>query len=203
MKIKYAKFIKSSPKVADCPKTGTFDEIAVTGRSNVGKSTFINMLLDRKRLAKTSATPGKTKLINHFMVNDSWYFVDLPGYGYAKTGKKEREQLANIINEYIKTRENLQCILVLVDISINPQPIDLNIIEQLGVKGIPFALIFTKSDKVARNKLHHHIETYKNLLLERFETLPYWFTVSGVKRTGKEELLTFIDKVLNKNLAKN
>lgn len=191
MKIKDAKFITSSQSVAQCPK-GELPEYAFIGRSNVGKSSLINMLVDRKNLAKTSATPGKTRLINHFLIDDSWYLCDLPGYGYAKVSQKQREEFARMIEQYASLRQNLVCFFVLIDSRIPPQEIDLDFIEWLGDSQVPFALVYTKIDKVKQKEKNKNIGEMKDILLESWEELPMIIETSAVKGTGKEELLNFI-----------
>ena len=171
MDIKIAEFSLSAPMVSMCPKD-TKPEYAFIGRSNVGKSSLINMLTNNKKLAKTSATPGKTLLINHFIINKEWYLVDLPGYGYAKRSKKEIAKLDQMIRGYILQREQLVNVFVLVDSRLEPQKIDLEFIEWLGQSSIPFAIVFTKADKLSTSKLNQSIEGYKKKLLETWEELP-------------------------------
>jgi GTP-binding protein len=186
-----AKFITSSSNVSQCPK-GDLPEYAFIGRSNVGKSSLINMLAERKNLAKTSSTPGKTQLINHFMVDDSWYLADLPGYGYAKVSKKQRENFAKLIQEYASFRENLVCFFVLIDSRIPPQDIDLDFIEWLGDSELPFVLVYTKIDKISQKERNGHISAMKEALGEFWEELPLILETSAIKGTGREELLQFI-----------
>ena len=177
-----------------CPKD-TKPEYAFIGRSNVGKSSLINMLTNNKRLAKTSATPGKTLLINHFIINREWYLVDLPGYGYAKRSKKEVEKLDQMIRGYILQREQLVNVFVLVDIRLEPQKIDLDFIEWLGVSSVPFAIVFTKLDKLGRQAGMEAIEAYKRELLETWEELPPIFITSSEDGRGRDELLDYIEKI--------
>ena len=198
MNIKKSEFIISNTDVAKCPADGK-PEYAFVGRSNVGKSSLINMLTGKKGLALTSSTPGKTQLINHFLINDEWYLVDLPGYGYAKRGKQGREQIQRIINEYLEKREALTCLFVLLDCRLEPQKNDLEFIDQLGENEIPFALVFTKTDKLSRSKLNENITLYKDKLLETWEELPPVFYTSAEHRQGKEELLDYIENI-NKSL---
>ncbi len=194
MVIRTAKFVKSSPEVSQCPES-TLPEYAFIGRSNVGKSSLINMLTGIKTLAKVSGTPGKTQLINHFDINESWFLVDLPGYGYARTGKKQRTEFAEMISQYILTRETLHCLFVLIDSRHKPQPIDSTFINWLGNNGIPFALVFTKSDKLGSVKLNESISLYKKHLSESWEELPPLFISSAVTRTGRDEILNYIDSI--------
>lgn len=196
MIIKKAIFAKSAVKIADCPK-GHLPEFAFIGRSNVGKSSLINMLCNNNKLAHTSATPGKTKIINHFLVNDNWYIVDLPGYGYAKTGKENREQFAEIIIEYISKRENLVCLFVLVDSRLPIQQIDAEFMKWLGEKNIPFCLIFTKCDKLKKGELQKNIHEYQQKLLLIFDETPNYIITSAENKAGKEEVLHFIGHHIN------
>ena len=199
MEVKQAEFTLSAPVVSMCPQD-TKPEYAFIGRSNVGKSSLINMLTNNKRLAKTSATPGKTLLINHFIINREWYLVDLPGYGYAKRSKKEVEKLDRMIRGYILQREQLASVFVLVDIRLEPQRVDTEFIEWLGVSQIPFAIVFTKSDKLSALQATQSVERYKQHLLQTWEELPPIFLTSAEKKTGKEELLQYIDQI-NKQMA--
>lgn len=194
MEISNAEFIISNTDVKKCP-AGTFPEYAFIGRSNVGKSSLINMLTNRKGLAMTSATPGKTLLINHFLINKSWYIVDLPGYGYAKRGQKGKEQIQRIIENYILQREQMTCLFVLVDSRHEPQRIDLEFIEWLGENGVPFAIIFTKADKLKSGKLNSNIKSYLNKLKEQWEELPPHFVTSSESRTGREDVLKYIEEI--------
>jgi GTP-binding protein len=190
--IKEVKFIKSSPEYKDCPE-GNEPEYAFVGRSNVGKSSLINFLTGRKGLAKTSNTPGATKLINHFFVDESWYLVDLPGYGYAKIPKTVRAKFDKLIKDYLLHRKNLVCLFQLIDCRHEPQKNDLEFISWLGQNGIPFVLCFTKSDKLTSSELQKALKSYKNELLKRWESLPQIFITSTTASRGKEEILGFID----------
>ena len=201
MNIKTAEFSLSAPMVSMCPKD-TKPEYAFIGRSNVGKSSLINMLTNNKKLAKTSATPGKTLLINHFIINKEWYLVDLPGYGYAKRSKKEVARLDQMIRGYILQREQLVNVFVLVDIRLEPQQIDLEFIDWLGQSGVPFAIVFTKADKLTANKANQSVEAYKNKLLETWEELPPMFLTSAEKKQGRDEVLDYIDRI-NRELKGN
>ena len=171
-------------------------DIAFIGRSNVGKSSLVNMLAGIKGLAKVSGTPGKTKLINHFIINDSWYLVDLPGYGYARVSKTARGEFSKIITDYVLKCEKLHFLFVLVDSRLEPQKIDLNFIELLGKNGIPFGIIFTKADKLSQAQLNRSITTYKRTLSEQWEELPPMLISSSEKGTGREEILSFIEQLL-------
>lgn len=195
MEIKTAEFIVSNSNVRKCPE-GNRHEFAFIGRSNVGKSSLINMLTDQKKLAMTSQTPGKTMLINHFLINGKWYLVDLPGYGYAKRGKEGREKLRRIIEDYILEREQMSNLFVLIDSRLEPQKIDLEFIEWLGENGIPFSVIFTKVDKLSRSKVSENVEKFKKALLEDWEELPPIFLSSSENRTGREEILTHIEEII-------
>ncbi|MCI6504005.1 MAG: ribosome biogenesis GTP-binding protein YihA/YsxC [Prevotella sp.] len=195
MEIKKAEFTISSSKLSQCPKENKA-EVAFIGRSNVGKSSLINMLTGRKALAKTSATPGKTLLINHFNINDSWYLVDLPGYGFAKRSKKTQEELTKMISTYLLYREQLINVFLLIDIRHAPQKIDLEFMEWLGVNGIPFSIVFTKADKVGSGRAKMNVSDYLNKLLDTWEELPPHFVTSSETQTGKEELLDYIEKIL-------
>lgn len=194
MEIKKAEFTLSAPNVAMCPKD-TKPEYAFIGRSNVGKSSLINMLTDHRKLAKTSATPGKTVLINHFIINNEWYLVDLPGYGYAKRSKKEIQKLDQMINGYILQREQLVNVFLLVDIRLEAQKIDLDFIQWLGTSSIPFAIIFTKADKLSASKANQQVEAYQAVLSETWEELPPMFVTSSEKRQGRDEILDYIDHI--------
>lgn len=195
MKIEQAQFVSSSTRVIQKPSR-RLPEFAFIGRSNVGKSSLINMLTGNGKLAKTSQTPGKTKLVNHFLINDSWYLVDLPGYGYAKLPPREREELRRVIQDYIFGSEDLVLLFVLLDSRHDMQRIDLEFIADLGENGIPFALIFTKGDKQGTNVLAAQVEKNRARLLEDWEELPPVFVSSAVKGTGKEEILDYIGQVL-------
>lgn len=198
MEIKTAEFTLSAPMVSMCPQD-TKPEYAFIGRSNVGKSSLINMLTNNKKLAKTSSTPGKTLLINHFIINKEWYLVDLPGYGYAKRSKKEVDKLDQMIRGYILQRQQLVNVFVLVDVRLEPQKIDLEFIEWLGVSSIPFAIVFTKGDKLTPNKARQAVENYKKKLLETWEELPPIFLTSAEKKEGRNEVLDYIEQI-NKEL---
>ena len=195
MLIKTAEFFSSSPKSNLCPKP-TLPEYAFIGRSNVGKSSLINMLTNHKDLAKTSSTPGKTKLINHFIINDKWYLVDLPGYGYAKTSKTEKSLWIKMIEKYISERENLMLIFVLIDSRIEPQSNDLQFIDWLGINQVPFAIVFTKTDKLGLSQVKSNSQLFKNKLLENWEELPEIFFTSSKNKKGKEEILKYIETSL-------
>lgn len=192
--IKSAEFSVSSFRLDQCPKEQR-PEYAFIGRSNVGKSSLINMLTGRKGLAKTSATPGKTLLINHFLINNSWYLVDLPGYGYAKRSKKTQEKLEGIISDYILGREQLTCLFLLIDLRHDAQKIDLEFIEWLGENGIPFTIVFTKGDKLAKTKVQAQADAYMKHLEEQWEELPPYFVTSSETRLGREELLGYIEQI--------
>ena len=192
--IKSAEFSVSSFRLDQCPKEQR-PEYAFIGRSNVGKSSLINMLTGRKGLAKTSATPGKTLLINHFLINNSWYLVDLPGYGYAKRSKKTQEKLEGIISDYILGREQLTCLFLLIDLRHDAQKLDLEFIEWLGENGIPFAIVFTKGDKLAKTKVQAQADAYMKHLAEQWEELPPYFVTSSETRLGREELLDYIEQI--------
>ncbi len=191
MQIKQAEFVVSNTDYKKCPPQ-VKPEFAFIGRSNVGKSSLINMLCDRNKLAKTSVRPGKTQLINHFLINDDWYLVDLPGYGYAKVSKKDRAKWQKMINGYLLNRLNLMCTFILIDMRIPPQKIDLEMIESFGENGLPFALVFTKADKLKKADVETNFSNYKNTLLEDWEELPPLFTTSAVEAIGQDELLDFI-----------
>ena len=198
MLIKSAEFVVSNSRVEKCPTTG-LPEYAFIGRSNVGKSSLINMLTGRKGLAMTSQKPGKTQLINHFLINKDWYLVDLPGYGYARLSRDGRDGLRKMIEDYILERTELVCLFVLLDSRLEPQRIDLEFIEWLGEEGIPFALVFTKADKLSKGKLAANIAAYKERLLQQWEELPPLFITSSEARLGRDELLSYIDGI-NKSL---
>lgn len=198
MEISNAEFIISNTEVQKCP-AGTFPEYAFIGRSNVGKSSLINMLTGRKGLAMTSSTPGKTMLINHFLINKSWYIVDLPGYGYARRGQKGQKQIQSIIENYILEREQMTNLFVLIDSRLDPQSIDLEFFEWLGENNVPFAIVFTKGDKLKGGRLNTNINQYIKKLKEHWEELPPYFVTSAENRTGREELLSYIEDI-NKEL---
>jgi GTP-binding protein len=194
LKIKEAEYLISSALVSQCPKPDK-PEYAFIGRSNVGKSSLINMITGKESLAKTSQTPGKTQLINHFIINKTWYLVDLPGYGYARVSRTEREKFEKMINNYLFERENLINTFVLVDIRHSPQAIDLEFMEKLGVNGVPFAIIFTKADKLSKLQIENHINNYKTEMLETWEAMPQYFVSSASNGMGKEEITSYIDSL--------
>lgn len=196
MLIKSAEFVVSNSRVEKCPTTG-LPEYAFIGRSNVGKSSLINMLTGRKGLAMTSQKPGKTQLINHFIINKEWHLVDLPGYGYARLSKDGRDGLRRMIEDYVLERRELVCLFVLLDARLEPQKIDLEFIEWLGEESVPFALVFTKADKLSKGKLSANISAYKERLLEGWEELPPLFITSSEAHTGRDELLDYIEGINN------
>ena len=198
MEIKTAEYVISSPTFSMCPKDSK-PEYAFIGRSNVGKSSLINMICRNRKLAKTSATPGKTMLINHFIINKEWYLVDLPGYGYAKRSKSEIDKLDRMIRGYILQRQELTCVFTLVDVRLEPQKIDLEFINWLGQSGIPFCILFTKADKLSQQKVQLSVEAYKRKLSETWEEMPPMIVTSSEDRRGRDELLDYIDSV-NKQL---
>tara|TARA_R110002049_G_scaffold268752_1_gene445510 strand:- start:38127 stop:38738 length:612 start_codon:yes stop_codon:yes gene_type:complete len=198
MKIKSAEFVMSNSDVEKCPKS-RLPEYAFIGRSNVGKSSLINMLTDRKSLAKTSGRPGKTQLINHFLINKNWHLVDLPGYGYARVSKSSKKTFQKFITQYFALREQLVTAFVLVDIRHEPQTIDLEFMQWLGENGIPFSIIFTKADKLKPMAIKRHVEDYKNILLETWENVPNYFITSSSNGVGQEDVLGYIEG-LNKNM---
>ena len=195
MLIKTAEFVISSARADRCPPTDGKPEYAFIGRSNVGKSSLINMLTGRKKLAMTSATPGKTLLINHFSINNEWYLVDLPGYGYAKRGKKEMEKLRNLIEYYVLERKELTCLFVLIDSRLTPQRIDLEFIQWRGEEGVPFALIFTKADKSKTAELRKNVDGFLNELRKEWEELPPHFVTSSAQGRGRDEVLDYIEQI--------
>ena len=195
MLIKTAEFVISSARADRCPPTDGKPEYAFIGRSNVGKSSLINMLTGRKKLAMTSATPGKTLLINHFSINNEWYLVDLPGYGYAKRGKKEMEKLRNLIEYYVLERKELTCLFVLIDSRLTPQRNDLEFIQWLGEEGVPFALIFTKADKSKTTELRKNVDGFLNELRKEWEELPPHFVTSSAQGRGRDEVLDYIEQI--------
>jgi GTP-binding protein len=200
MKITLAEFLKSSSDLSQCPAPEK-PEFAFIGRSNVGKSSLINMLVNKKNLAKTSATPGKTRLINHFNIESDaglWYLVDLPGYGYAKIAKSERAKWEEMITAYLDDRENLQCTMVLVDARLEPQKLDLEFCQKLGENGLPFAIVFTKADKEKPGAVERNVNAFCNRLLETFSELPNIFVTSAQTRLGRERVLGFIGGALQK-----
>ncbi len=196
--IKTAEFVVSSPSVDKCP-AGDMPEYAFIGRSNVGKSSLINMLCGRKGLAKTSSTPGKTLLINHFIINDLWFLVDLPGYGFAKRSKAVQAQLERMIANYILKRETLVCLFVLIDIRHEQQKIDREFVDWLGEKGVPFAIVFTKADKLSPTRARQNAQAWMKRLEDTWEELPPCFITSAEKRTGRDELLDFMERYLPDN----
>lgn len=194
MKIKSAEFVISNSDVSKCPET-KLPEYAFIGRSNVGKSSLINSLTNRKDLAKTSGRPGKTQLINHFLINQSWYLVDLPGYGYARVSKKEKKTFQKFITNYFEKREQMLCAFVLIDSRHKPQPIDMEFMTWMGEHQIPFCIIFTKADKLKPKALERHIEDYKAEMLETWVEMPQYFVTSSASGYGKEEVLDFIQSI--------
>lgn len=198
MIIKTAEYVISNSDVRQCPD-GNLPEYAFIGRSNVGKSSLINMLTGRKGLAKTSSMPGKTLLINHFLINGSWYIVDLPGYGYAKRGKDMRDKLRHMIEGYVGQREQMTNLFVLIDSRHAPQKIDLEFMQWLGENGVPFSIVFTKMDKIGKVVGMKNVEAYKKILQQSWEELPPVFLTSREDKRGREELLDYIDSV-NKSL---
>ena len=196
MLVKSAEFITSNSDVAKCPKD-RFPEYAFIGRSNVGKSSLINMLMQRKKLAKTSGRPGKTQLINHFLINKNWYLVDLPGYGYARVSKSSKKVFQKFITKYFEKREQMVLAFVLVDCRLEPQPIDLEFMQWMGESQVPFSIIFTKADKLKPNALKKNIATYKQKMLEVWEEKPQHFITSASNTQGREELLGFLGNLNN------
>ncbi len=194
MTVKSAVFVQSTTDWKKCP-SAALPEYAFIGRSNVGKSSLINMLVQNGKLAKTSSKPGKTQTINHFLINKDWYLVDLPGYGYASISKTMREQWQKMISDYLRFRENLKIVFVLIDSRLDPQNIDLEFIDNLGENGIPFALVFTKTDKLSAGKAQGNIQRYKNRLLETWEELPYIISSSAATGKGRENILSYIDRI--------
>lgn len=194
MDILKAEFVVSNSTVSKCPEPDRH-EYAFIGRSNVGKSSLINMLTNHKKLAKTAAKPGKTQLINHFLINDSWYMVDLPGYGYARISESNRQLFQKMIRDYILKRENLVCLFVLIDSRHEPQQIDLEFMEWLGENGVPFVMVFTKADKLTASQRIRCIDEYHKVMLDTWESTPMAFMTSAEKRLGREELLDYIDEL--------
>ena len=199
MEIKKAEFVLSAPRESMCPKD-TKPEYAFIGRSNVGKSSLINMLTNNRKLAKTSSTPGKTLLINHFIINNEWYLVDLPGYGFAKRSKSELQKLEQMITGYLLQRQQLVNVFLLVDIRLEAQKVDLDFIQWLGSSSIPFAIVFTKADKLSATKVKQNVEAYKKVLSETWEELPPIFITSAEKKQGRDEILDYISQI-NKELV--
>lgn len=201
MLIKTVEFVKSSEKWQNCPEPN-IAEYAFIGRSNVGKSSLINAMMNRKDLAKTSQTPGKTQLINHFIVNEEWYLTDLPGYGYAKVSKVQRKDFEKLITNYILNRKNLVNLFVLVDVRHSPQKIDLEFMQWCGESGIPFSIVFTKADKLKAGAVTKNVEAYQEILLQTWEELPQIFVTSAEKKEGGDKILDFIENT-NMYLVKN
>jgi GTP-binding protein len=193
MIIKTAEFIISNTDINKCPKP-VLPEYAFIGRSNVGKSSLINMLTDNSKLAKTSAQPGKTQVINHFLINKNWYMVDLPGYGYAKAAKTERKAWSGFIKDYLLKRTNLSNVFVLLDARLLPQEIDLDFMQNLGKKAIPFSMVFTKTDKITKAELQKNIKIYETQMLETWSELPKIFFTSAAKKEGKNDILNYIEE---------
>ncbi|TGE26101.1 YihA family ribosome biogenesis GTP-binding protein [Hymenobacter aquaticus] len=199
MIIREAKFVMSNSRVDQCPAP-TLPEYAFIGRSNVGKSSLINMLTGQKGMAKTSSQPGKTQLINHFLINENWYLVDLPGYGYAKVSKDARATWGKMINYYLRNRENLACVFVLIDSRHEPLAPDLEFMEMLGSEGIPFVMVFTKADKQSTARTQQNISAYLQKMQQTWDELPRHFITSAEEKTGREEVLSFIEEI-NRQLA--
>jgi GTP-binding protein len=197
MIIRSATFVKSSPTLQLCP-AGTGPEFAFIGRSNVGKSSLINMLTGWTKLAKISGEPGKTRTINHFLINEKWFLVDLPGYGYARVPASVRTKWINAAREYVMKRENLVCLFVLLDSRLKPQRSDIEFMEFLGINGVPFARVFTKSDKLSHINIDKSILLYNKEMLKNWESLPTTFITSSVKKRGRDEILDFIEESINK-----
>jgi len=194
MKITSAEFVMSNSDVAKCPKSN-IPEYAFIGRSNVGKSSLINMITSKKSLAKTSGRPGKTQLINHFLINKTWHLVDLPGYGYARVSKSAKKTFQKFITDYFKERHQLVSAFVLIDIRHKPQPVDLEFMQWMGEQQIPFSIIFTKSDKLKPMAIERHVKDYEKVLLETWEEMPKHFVTSSTKNVGKDEVLDFIGQI--------
>ena len=202
MNIRTAEFVISNTKQDRLPAANV-PEYAFIGRSNVGKSSLINMLCNKKGLAKTSQNPGKTQVINHFIINDKWYLVDLPGYGFAKTARTNRAAWEKMIKTYLESRENLQCVMALIDSRLSPQKNDIEFINWLGSKGIPFSIVFTKADKQSKLKTQANVELFTTHLLQTWEELPACFVTSAEEQTGKDELLNYIDSINSQYVAKS
>jgi GTP-binding protein len=196
MIISSAKFVKSSETLQQCPES-TLPEFAFIGRSNVGKSSLINMLADNSKLAKISAQPGKTRTINHFIINDEWFLVDLPGYGYAKVSADKRTKWIKDVHNYLVNRDTLVCLFVLIDSRIKPQKIDLEFMEMAGLSHIPIARVFTKTDKLSGHEIQKSMNEYDTAMFEKWEDLPVTFITSAVKKTGRIEILNFIEQSIN------
>ncbi|NOU61460.1 ribosome biogenesis GTP-binding protein YihA/YsxC [Marinifilum caeruleilacunae] len=195
MNITAAEFVMSNSDVKKCPKPDK-PEYAFIGRSNVGKSSLINMITNNKNLAKTSSKPGKTQLVNHFLINKDWYLVDLPGYGFAKVAKNTKQRFSRLIFKYIESRPNLVTLFVLIDSRHEPQAKDTEFMEWLGINGIPFSIIFTKADKLTKRKLSESIDTYKKVMLETWEEMPPYFISSSSSGLGKDEILDYIEETI-------
>ncbi len=195
--IRKVTFIKSSPRYDDGPAKA-FPEYAFTGRSNVGKSSLINLLCNRSKLARTSSTPGKTQYINYFLINDAWYLVDLPGYGYARMPEKVRQKMSRLIREYVLKSAGLVCLFLLVDVRQEMQRADQEFLKFLGKHRVPFALVFTKTDKLSKSRIQKRVEQYEKEMLETWETLPEIFLSSSPKRVGRDEILAFIQTTMDK-----
>ncbi|MFY8171009.1 MAG: ribosome biogenesis GTP-binding protein YihA/YsxC [Sphingobacteriaceae bacterium] len=202
MNIRTAEFVISNTKQDRLP-AANMPEYAFIGRSNVGKSSLINMLCNKKGLAKTSQNPGKTQVINHFIINDKWYLVDLPGYGFAKTARTNRAAWEKMIKTYLESRENLQCVMALIDSRLSPQKNDIEFINWLGSKGIPFSIVFTKADKQSKLKTQANVELFTTHLLQTWEELPAYFVTSAEEQTGKDELLNYIDSINSQYVAQS
>lgn len=194
MEITSADFVKSSSQLEECPAP-KIPEYAFIGRSNVGKSSLINLLTKRRKLAKTSSTPGKTQLINHFLVNETWYLVDLPGYGWAQVSKKEKEKWKKMIEDYLLGRENLACVFLLVDSRHEPQQLDIAFMEWMGEEEVPFAVVFTKADKLGKTQIQSNVSKYKKVMLNTWEELPTMFITSSEEKVGGDDILEFIGNV--------
>lgn len=201
MIVKSAEYVQSVTDWKKCPSP-TLPEYAFIGRSNVGKSSLINMLVRNNKLAKTSSKPGKTQTINHFLINKDWYLVDLPGYGYASISKTMREKWQKMINDYLVCRENLQLVFVLVDSRLDPQKIDIDFINGLGESGVPFSIIFTKTDKLSASKVQGNVQRFKNKLMETWEELPFMLLTSSETGKGRDEVLQYIEEI-NTNYSSN
>ena len=202
MNIRTAEFVISNTKQDRLP-AANMPEYAFIGRSNVGKSSLINMLCNKKGLAKTSQNPGKTQVINHFIINDKWYLVDLPGYGFAKTARTNRAAWEKMIKTYLESRENLQCVMALIDSRLSPQKNDIEFINWLGSKGIPFSIVFTKADKQSKLKTQANVDLFTTHLLQTWEELPAYFVTSAEEQTGKDELLNYIDSINSQYVAQS
>lgn len=201
MIVKSAEYVQSVTDWKKCPSP-TLPEYAFIGRSNVGKSSLINMLVRNNKLAKTSSKPGKTQTINHFLINKDWYLVDLPGYGYASISKTMREKWQKMINDYLVCRENLQLVFVLVDSRLEPQKIDIDFINGLGESGVPFSIIFTKTDKLSASKVQGNVQRFKNKLMETWEELPFMLLTSSETGKGRDDVLQYIEEI-NTNYSSN